>query len=239
MTIESIVVVAGSSTTDPRLAEIDLRKRLRSVRLTIVGPDGAAVRPEGGQALVLIEESPGDHELDAVPVFQGTATVITERAAVDVLVAARGYVPEQVRGITKNRQIALRPSPKVTLRVRGGRPSLPAGVTLRLALRRQRPDPRVCVFLGQRRTLESLMNSGRSASVVDPRGAASLQVTAPGSFAVEVSLRCADGRAVVVQSVTPAVIDVPAGRRARAFELTIPDAALQAALKAAARRGGR
>ena len=66
-----------------------------------------------------------------------------------------------------------------------------------------------------------------------------LQVAAPGSFAVEVSLRSPDGRAVVVQSVTPAVIDVPGGGRRRAFELRIPEDAVKAALEAAARRGGR
>jgi hypothetical protein len=113
----------GEDRSDPRIAAIDLRERLRRIRLSVTGPDGRTavngfVLDEGQRSL---SDRPGK---DAAWLLrEGRAEILTARPALDLLAVAAGCAPTQARNVTGDTQLRMRKGVPLRIVCRGQLPS--------------------------------------------------------------------------------------------------------------------
>lgn len=115
-----VLVEAGQTSADERLAAIDLRELVRGYTLTVLAPDGERVGD--GRVAVLALERGENATSTRVELRGGRARVATAAASLDVEVSARGYRPLRLLGMREDRTVRLE-----------------AGLQLRLRLARPQP----------------------------------------------------------------------------------------------------
>lgn len=112
-TWEGLVVAEGETTRDVRLEEIDLRDRVRTVSVTVLGPGGGPA----SKGTVLV--SPERAEAAGVMGFTldgGPLRILTSEPSFDLLIEAEGCRRTRVDGIATDRTI--RVEPRIPVRVR-------------------------------------------------------------------------------------------------------------------------
>ncbi len=130
--VESVPARAGSTTRDPRLDPLDLRRTHHLIGLQLVDQLGQPVahgraftRPSG--------------EDDAKWVFcteeKGWLQLISDGRPVDVAISAPGFLRTEIEGVTSSRRVTLRRAVRLRLELAGGllipEPALRLGAELR------------------------------------------------------------------------------------------------------------
>ncbi len=106
-----LAVEQGATTRDPRLDPVDLRDRLRLLRFRVRDQDGQPV-----PAAQVVEPGPGAARSFAA-VRDGHGALLTARWPLDLEVRAEGFRPVRLSGVDGDREVALRPGIRVTLRL--------------------------------------------------------------------------------------------------------------------------
>ncbi len=164
--VEGIEVEAGELLRDPRLCPLDLRGKLRLLTLIVRDEKGLLIPDPRGRIL----ENDGTGQ-DRLSRDGEVKLLIPEGSEWDVVVSAKGYRPVLVENLTEDREIALRPDLRVTLRLLGGPENLDA-TNLDASLRhaddspfpeelRRTPRRSYLRFDGNRETVMSLPGPGR------------------------------------------------------------------------------
>lgn len=234
----SISVPPGETT---RLEEIDLRDRLRHLRLSFRNTAGEPVL----NASVLVDPDGAlDRPRAALTTSVGEVEVVSANESVDVLVLAPGYRSTRRNGLREDTQIELEPGLAIELRlsIEGGESPLLPGQQLMPLLRRydaQDPDPQPWqaghrLYLGSGGALyyPSLHPwLWRQEVPLDEDGRVTLAVPAAGSYAVEwrVGSSPYDARDL---ELPPATFAVREASQVQVVELRLDAGRLQQALSA-------
>ena len=113
----------GEDLSDPRMAAIDLRTRLRRIHVTATGPDGRSAV----NGFVLDESQRALTERSAKDVAwllrEGRAEIFTARPALDLLAVAAGCAPTRVTKVTGDTKIRMHPGTPLRIVCRGRLPS--------------------------------------------------------------------------------------------------------------------
>ena len=238
LTIRDVRVTAGPRTRDPRLDQIDLRERLRAVRIRVVGQHGEPLDRSMGVRIMLDDPTP-DAVLAAFDPRDGVATIFTDKPAVNLLIVARGYRPRRTPAVTTETTttettVWLEPYPQITLRLAHGLPALPAGSRLRLfVLPKERPDR-------DRRRFRTPYASGRLEALLQPSsgmqtvagdGSARFAVRGKGRYRVYAFLqRRGSRRPWPVKGILPAEIEVTIGMMPGVSDVRLSQRALASTL---------
>ncbi len=172
--IDAVLVEAGQENRDPRLQQIDLRQRLRLIRIECVDPDGAAV------GLAVVEEAGGTGEPRHWSAPHGEAQILSDRWPLDLRVRAAGFRSTTLRGVEQDRRVVLRRGLRVRLEL-AEPPQLPTGMRLGYTLL---PADGEDFGSGQRAPL-------------DADGRAELSLDAPGRYRVMPALWVSTSRSSV------------------------------------------
>jgi hypothetical protein len=121
------VVVPLPPGGDPRLADIDLRSRVRTVALTLRDATGTELR--GLWGLLMVAESGGDGELSAMPLHSSRSTVAVPNERTSLLIAVSGYRPCTVSCDGDDLDVRLESWPTLPVTI-SGQPELPPDVRL-------------------------------------------------------------------------------------------------------------
>lgn len=216
-TVPVQITAAKAAETD-----IDLRERLRIIRLRVVGPDGRVV-PEGPRNLVLIGGGP-ETKPRALELRRGNARIVTGEAFADVLVLAEGFLPRRLRGVPGNNTVALKAFPPVTIRVQSELRLLPKDHAMGIRLVRQRAT-------GQHvhPDLASVLGVSTATVGIDTTGTASVPMALDGCYRVNVYVSRGP-QSVGVGGVDPENVHVAARTSAQSFQVRVAQAALRDAI---------
>lgn len=208
--------------------DIDLRQRLRVIRLRVVGTDGKVV-PDGSRSMVLLGEA------DAAPrrleLRSGMARIVTGRTFADVLVLAEGFLPKRLRASPGDNTVVLATLPSVAIRVRGGLASLPDDCALAVKLVRQRTTGRPDAVQHARPDLASALGISTTTVAVDETGTASVPIALDGCYRVSVYVS-RGGHSVSLGRVEPGEVHVAARTTAQFFQVRVVPEVLRDALVA-------
>lgn len=125
-----VLVSAGKGTRDPRLQRIDLRDKLRALRVWIELPDGTPAL--GG----FVRSNPsGTPDLGSIQndwfIVRGLANCVVTAAAVDLMIATTAARRETIRGVRQSElRVRLLPAYEVSLEFRA--PNLPKDLLARI-----------------------------------------------------------------------------------------------------------
>lgn len=132
--IENVVVPANAAVLDPRLADLSLAGRLRSVVVTVEDRDGVPI----AGARVEVERRSRASGSPIIPATitdeAGTARVIVANDGQTVLARAEGYRPAWREDVRGDVELVLSKALAVTLRARGDAPLAAGNRTLSVAL---------------------------------------------------------------------------------------------------------
>jgi hypothetical protein len=220
--VPGIAVRPDGVTRDPRLDPLDLRGRLRLITVTVVDPDGLPVP----KALVFVEPAvTAPSEYAVTTSRNGSASLVTNGAAVGLRVEAAGFAIGRARTVAGDTRIVLRTGPRIEFRFDEALPALPPGIVAKVRLVRipegdAKPDDdspflrRVLLDDGRVRTEQSeerkTLTRIKAEFTLDANRS-STRATLPeaGTFEVELSLeRQADGG-----SATAIGVEFPTPRR--------------------------
>jgi hypothetical protein len=213
-----IEIAGARHNRDPRLDAIDLRGKVRGVRVQVLDPEGGRLQ----RARVLIDK-PGPGERRGAETEDGVATILTPEAAVDLVVVVEGYPPKYLAGVRGDLQVTMAPFQAITLRLAGAR-SIPTGCSLRLYLEEKDVphDTRGLLLYGR-----PLEQSG----AFDRRGELTLPIGCAGTYGIRLELsNDATGRSYSV-AFGPTEIDVPMPTAGLVDELSVPDEGWERALR--------
>lgn len=239
VSIPDVHIAVGERNRDPRLEPIDLRRKLRTISITMVDPDRELIAPETSSPLALVHD-PDAEEMYGFGHRRNPATILTGEPYLDLLVVARGYKPREISGVTADMEVMLEPFPEVVVRIPGGLPALPDDISLRLRISRigdrgQR-DPRRVVLENGGGPLSSWLEPGTSTQEFSETGEVALPVSGDGTYALRASLQRGRNPAVTIRDVEPAEIEVRTALGQQVFEITIPAQALRQAVVEAGKR---
>ena len=111
--VSPIAVRPDEITRDSRLDPLDLRGRLRLVRITVVDGDAAAV--DG--AVVYVEPREGGRsEYGVTTAKEGIASLVMTAGGVDLRVEAAGFRTERARSVSGDTRVTLRRGPRIAFR---------------------------------------------------------------------------------------------------------------------------
>lgn len=200
--IDAIEIAEGPC-SDPRLAAVDLRGRLRSFEIRATTADGSAVASP--DAFVILrsrgEDWCGFH------LGRGTVTLLAP-AAVDLLVVAKGHRAAFVDGVFDSRTIQLEKAPETRLVLTLPSP-LPEGIELRLRLQPRLELPR---------NAHLQLDTGRGMGVEDflveevlvgADGAALVPVRYPGIHRIDAMVGTGRRGSTSVRDFAPGTITLP------------------------------
>jgi hypothetical protein len=199
------ITVAGGLCADPRLVDIDLRGRVRTIEVRATGADGAPI--VSAESFVVIR-SAGD-EWSGFHLGAGVARLATP-ATVDLVVLAKGHKAAFVDGVAESRTIALEAAGEVRLVCQFPSP-LPEGVQFKVLLR-----PKLAVTRQGRLLLENggampLERLFADDAIVDGEGRCVLPLRFPGVCGVEGQvLAGARNSGIYVRDFEPKEITLPA-----------------------------
>lgn len=203
VTIDAIEITAGPC-TDPRLRDIDLRGRARSLAIRATGRDGGEV--VDGDAFVLVM---GKGQLwNGYNLRTGTAT-IAATGSVDVMVLAKGYEMARVVGVSSSCAVPLQSAQTASLSLALPSP-LPEGVQVRLRLRPRLDLPKrvqVTLDTGRGMGLESLFVEE---FLLDAVGAVEVPVRWPGEYTAQVMLVRGERKVASLRRVASNTFTLPA-----------------------------
>ncbi|HEX6813078.1 MAG TPA: hypothetical protein VF384_15750 [Planctomycetota bacterium] len=197
------VEIAGGPCADPRLADIELRGRVRAFEIRAMASDG---KPIASRDAFVVIRSSGD-EWCGFHLAAGFVRIAAP-AAVDLIVLAKGHRAAFVNGVFDPRTIELEAATNANLAFVLPAP-LPDGATLRLRLRPALELPR-------RAQLQLDTGRGMSAenffveeATIDASGKAVVPVRFPGSHAIEITVSLGK-RAPSTRDLEPSAITLPA-----------------------------
>ena len=232
LTIPDIRVTAGAPIRDPRLDAIDLRGRLRAIKIRVLDSYGESL-DRSKHVRVLLDDPTPDAELTAFDSRLGVVTIFTGERSVDLLIGARGYRPRRIRAVDADTSVRLEPFPEITLRVGQSLRTLPENVRLLLIVLPQQTrerDRRRFRTPFERGSVEALLQPGSMMKAVAPDGSATLVVRGNGSHRAYAFLqRKGSRRPWPVTGIQPAEIDVKIGLGV--FDVSLPQGALARTLE--------
>ncbi len=210
---------------DPRLRDIDLSGAVAWTTIDVTDQDGKQLANERPVVVALPLADARDR---SQRVQNGRAAFATRPGPIDVIVGARGFTPQLLRGVRGSATVRLQPLP--TLEIAVQHDPLPANVGLFAALRlKQQGEPAVAgIPWPKDLRIMALMPQSQSRRVVE-QGRVTFAVS-ESLYTLQLSLRQQEGeseRSVQVALPTPVELrytGLPAN-------LAIPTAALQKALE--------
>ncbi|MEM7203941.1 MAG: hypothetical protein AAF628_27015 [Planctomycetota bacterium] len=135
--IPGISVESGASTSDPRLRALDLRGKLRCLRLVVTDTNGAPVA--GDLAIEVLVQGASGRPPGSCTGKRGAVELALAQPA-NLLVAADGYQPRLLDQVFEDRTIALTRAGRLTVHLPLDRPTLPDDVQLRATFMWVRPE---------------------------------------------------------------------------------------------------
>lgn len=166
--VSGVQVVAGRTTEDARLQEIDLRGQLVPVSILVSAADGEPL--ERADVRLLDEEGEAESWFN---VWRGEPVELLTTAdrPLRVSVSAEGYRPELLEGVLEDVEVELRRGIPLTVLVSGGE-GLPQGYELWVGLQ----------------AVGGSGQQGVQARALDARGEVVLRVSGPGEYRPTVQL---------------------------------------------------
>jgi len=216
-----VQITAGEQTI---LKDIDLRERLRVVRLQVLGPGGQVI-PDGHRNLVLVDSGNGSKNPKTEPrcleIRDGLARIVTGSRFTDVVVVADGFLPKRVRGFPGDNTVLLEKVPRVTVSIRSGLSSLPESHAMDVRLVARGTN----LFRGGGVSPEKVR--------VDAAGNVSVPVANDGWYRVMVYVSRGD-QSVRIGRVEPGEVRIAEPKTATPINVRVPLDALREALAALA-----
>jgi hypothetical protein len=234
--IPGIHITAGERNRDPRLDPIDLRGKLRRITVRVLDASGQPLDPGTGRTTVLINDRTAEAELQGFSAQNGRATILTGERYLDLLVAARGYRPKELSGVSSDITVMLERFPEVVVRITDVLEDLPEDCALRVSITRkdrQRDIRRYSYEMGSG-GLDSMLRPPMTLQELRG-GEVALPVDGDGVYRVRVSLRNDETRrSVTVADIEPPEIEVRISMGRQVFEIRVPEEALKQAVNQAA-----
>jgi hypothetical protein len=232
--IEAIEIIGGKPAPDRRLAEVDIRGTTQLVAITLQTPAGGPL-PWQRNSPLLVRRGAGPDAFDCpVPDPKGCFLIAKTAGPLSVVVCAREYRGMEIRGITEDTVIELKPLYRVHVTLAGGGPTLPQGKNLTLSMTWVGRPPKEAMVISNRGTERLdrfLSGSVKSTAVGD--GKATLAVRQSGEYLPRAWIRETDNRRFrraleLPDSVRWRVRDVDGVQE---FDLAIPQRLVDAALE--------
>ena len=227
--VDDVVVPDGGA----RLRGIDLRQKVRTLTLTVLGADGKPVDSRPTRGFVQIRgaaDGAAGFEVNPPPgALAGKVFLLTAAPAVDLEVHVPGYLPRVLEQVSQDATVTLERGPRVEVELRPV-PTLPPGHQLRVDLL---PAGEPATARGRMMSpaaggAMSLPSAVRTAVVRDGRAEAVLSRLGRHELRLVVVDEKTRREAPLSGEVAPAEIDVPAGGSSVA--LRVSQAAVDEAL---------
>ncbi len=204
--VEDVIVRSGETTTDPRLAPLDLRGRFKSFVIRLTDETGAPLALPHARVW---RRSPGAEDFDsrAVSLESGELWITTCQPHLDLEITAPGYRNQVLNGVAEDRSVRLDRGARIRLRLVDP-PALPAGDRL--------------VLLFQRDTEAGSIFQGRAA--LDELGEGELQLAEVGRMHVFIELSRLQAGTVPVSQGPETWLEVEDRSDLQEFEIRLSDA---------------
>jgi hypothetical protein len=180
--IPGVEVPAGRTNHDPRLAEIDLRSRLRSLVIEVASESG---EPIDGFGLAVRRSTLPDASWKTQLRPGSSTQVLYSGTGVDLQVSAPGHRPQRFEGVDTDRRIQLRAG-------------LPLRFTLAQGLPRLKPDQSLLLVIQHEGGERPWRVGGRVQAAFEDSGSVRMQAPDSGEYKLMMQLRGSNGRAAAV-----------------------------------------
>lgn len=238
--IENIMITSGETTNDPRLSDIDLRGKMRLLKITVEDHQGERIVAAGRvEPQVVIDDPDPLATMHGFAASNGVAFIYTAEASLDLLVFAKGYQPKKLMAIRESQTVVLDPLPDLEFQLSEGLESLPDSLALKIELKEQGHERDKRGAITDRinaMELDYFLLPRAMQGELDRNGRGTLRVPREGTFAIKLSLMDgASGRALILQS-RPAQVTVKVSTTAgQLVNLQIDPSELAQALKSLAK----
>ena len=127
--IDAVVVRAGETLRDPRMQRLDLRGRVRSLRVRVDGPDGRPAENGVVRTMRSAEGAEFDWRMPGQAIVNGSATWFVPAVPLDLCIVVPEMRRALILGVTQEEvRVRLQPGYEVSIRFRGPRLSELDGV---------------------------------------------------------------------------------------------------------------
>ncbi|MHC5063760.1 MAG: hypothetical protein ACYTG5_07285 [Planctomycetota bacterium] len=239
LSMTGIQIVSGETGGDPRLEPLDLRGKLRKIKITLEDGTGKRLQQSRyGPPVIIINDPDPEAELYGYTADNSSAVILTAEPAVNLLVLAMGFMPEDIYAVSADRKVIMTPFPKIKLRISEGLANLPPDHVLRVSVseKGRKTDKRKLnsdYMVGS--TVDRWLRPPTSRSPFNAKGEVEVRVAEEGSYWLSFMLQNTKaGSSATVDKVEPSMIEIPADMESMpVFEISLPEEELQKAIEKA------